>query len=68
MYKRQGQTAATVEGPAGFGNMYGREFDSFSLSILQGKAVEVPLADAVQVQRVVEAAYESAKTGRFVSL
>jgi predicted dehydrogenase len=64
----KGQAAATVEGPARFGNMYGREFDSFSLSLLEGKAVEVPLADAVQVQRVVEAAYESAKTGRFVSL
>jgi predicted dehydrogenase len=64
----KGQAAATVEGPANFGNMYGREFDSFSLSLLEGRAVEVPLADAVQVQRVVEAAYESAKTGRFVSL
>ncbi|MDR3644906.1 MAG: Gfo/Idh/MocA family oxidoreductase [Clostridia bacterium] len=51
-----------------FGNMYTREIESFSRSILTGSPVEVPIEDAVQVQRVVEAAYESSKNGMFVNL
>ncbi len=64
----KGAAGGTVEGPAAFGDMYAREFDSFSRSLLAGAPVEVPLADAVQVQRVVEAAYESARSGRFVKV
>jgi predicted dehydrogenase len=51
-----------------FGNMYTKEIESFSQSILDGSSVEVPIADAVQVQRVVEAAYESAEKGVFINL
>ena len=40
-----------------FGNMYAREIASFSNSILTGAPVEVPAEEAVQVQRVMEAAY-----------
>lgn len=42
-----------------FGNMYTREIESFGNSILNGTPLEVPAADAVYVQRIVEAAYRS---------
>jgi len=42
-----------------FGNMYAREVASFSHSVLTGAPLEVPAGDAVQVQRVMEAAYRS---------
>ncbi len=50
------------------GNMYTREIESFSASILEGKPVEVPLDDALQVQAVVEAAYEAARTEKYIHL
>ncbi len=42
-----------------FGNMYTREVASFSDSILNGTPLEVPATDAIQVQKVMEAAYRS---------
>ena len=48
-------TAIDVE----FGNMYTREIESFGNSILHDLPLEVPASDAVQVQRVMEAAYRS---------
>ncbi len=51
-----------------FGNMYAREVASFSDSLLNGNPVEVPAAQAVQVQKVMEAAYRSAETGTVVRL
>ena len=54
--KKDGERAAIeVE----FGNMYAREVASFSNSILTGSPVEVPAEEAVQVQRIMEAAYRS---------
>ncbi len=50
------------------GNMYTKEIDAFSDSILNGTPVEVPLSDAVHVQRVVEAAYKSSSEERVVSV
>lgn len=50
------------------GNLYTREIESFSNSILTGVPVEVPLEDAIQVQKVVEAAYESYRTKSFVHI
>lgn len=47
-----GQTKETE-----FGNLYAREVESFSCSLLYGTPLEVPGADAVQVQHVVEKAY-----------
>ena len=44
---------------AEFGNCYAREIASFSNSILTGAPLEVPAEEAVQVQRVMEAAYRS---------
>ena len=51
-----------------FGNMYTREIVSFGESILEGKPLTVPAQDAVDVQRVIEAAYTSNDEKRFVEL
>ncbi|MEA4831768.1 1,5-anhydro-D-fructose reductase [bioreactor metagenome] len=51
-----------------FGNMYTREIESFSNSILTGAPVQVPMTDAVWIQKVVEAAYKSGETGTLVTL
>lgn len=50
------------------GNMYTREIESFGNSVLHGLPLEAPAADAVQVQRVMEAAYRSSEEGRFINL
>ena len=42
-----------------FGNAYAREIESFSNSLLTGAELEVPAQQAVQVQRIMEAAYRS---------
>jgi len=63
--KKDGErTAVDVE----FGNMYTREIASFSNSILTGLPVEVPGEDAVQIQRIIEAAYRSNDEKRVVEL
>lgn len=46
-----------------FGNMYAREIESFSASLLKGKPLEVPATEAVYVQKVMEAAYASSENG-----
>jgi predicted dehydrogenase len=50
---------AGVQIPGDFGNMYTREIESFSDSILNDKPLEAPASDALHIQRVMEAAYES---------
>lgn len=45
-----------------FGNMYTKEIESFSKSILEGTPVEVPAEDAVQVQDVIQSAYRTDET------
>lgn len=54
-----------VELPVEFGNIYCREIESFSESILRGTPLAVPASEAVSVQRVVEAAYRSSETRAF---
>jgi predicted dehydrogenase len=46
-----------------FGNMYTKEIESFSRSILEGKPAEISGENAVQVQKVIEAAYWSSDNG-----
>ena len=53
------QEVAGEEISVEFGNMYTREIESFGNSILNGLPLEVPATEAVQVQRVLEAAYRS---------
>jgi predicted dehydrogenase len=50
------------------GNMYTKEIENFGDAILGRAALVSPAADAVYVQKVVEAAYESSLTRAFVSL
>ncbi len=50
------------------GNIYTKEIESFSNSILKGIPIEVSLEDAIQVQKVVEAACESSKKKCFVTI
>ena len=51
-----------------FGNTYTREIESFSNSLLTGAPLEVPATQAVQVQRIMEAAYCSNDEGKIVKL
>ncbi len=51
-----------------FGNTYTREIESFSNSILTGAPLEVPAEDAVQVQKVMEAAYRSNDESKIIKL
>ena len=48
-----------IDIPGEFGNLYTREIESFSNSILNGLPLEVPAQDAVHVQRIMEKAYRS---------
>lgn len=59
---------APVEINVEFGNMYTKEIESFSNSILNGTPVEVTMENAIQVQSVIEAAYESAASKKFIDL
>lgn len=54
--------------PGDFSNMYTCEIESFSDSILNHKPLEVPAADALRVQRILAAAYESSETNRIIEL
>jgi predicted dehydrogenase len=51
-----------------FGNIYTREIESFCLSIIEGTPLAVPAEEAVQDQRVVEAAYKADKELRIINL
>ena len=51
-----------------FGDCYEREITSFSNSLLTGAPLEVPASQAVQVQRIMEAAYCSDEEKKILSL
>jgi len=59
---------AGIEIKGDFGNLYTREIESFSDSILNHKPLLVPAADAVRVQRIMEASYRSGNEGLIVKL
>lgn len=63
-----GDNLADNEKEVVFGNMYTKEIESFSESILKGSSIEVTIDDALYIQRVVDAAYESSVTGQAVLL
>ncbi len=56
----------TLEGD--FGDLYTREIESFSRSILTNSPLEVPAEEALADQRIVEAAYESTRLGKWIAL
>ena len=51
-----------------FGNAYARQIESFSNSLLTGSALEVPAQQAVQVQRIIEAAYRSNDEKKIIAM
>ena len=51
-----------------FGNTYEREITSFSNSLLTDAPLEVPAQQAVQVQRIMEAAYRSNDESKIIKL
>jgi len=59
---------AGIDVPGDFGNMYTREIESFSDSILRGKPLVVPAEDAVHVQEIMELAYRSGEEMKMFSL
>ncbi len=62
--KSAGKTVYDVE----FGNMYTKEIESFSDSVLNGKPLESPASEAIYVQKVIEAAYKSSEEKTFVDV
>lgn len=62
--KQAKKTSFDVE----LGNMYTREIESFGDSILHGTPLAAPASEAVQVQRVIEAAYRSCEEKRIIDL
>ena len=50
------------------GNMYTREIESFSNAILNDSEPLVGIRDAYEVQRIIEAAYQSSQSGTYVVL
>ena len=60
--------AAAAKLDVEFGNMYTREVESFCLSVLEGKPLEVPAEEAIRSQRIIEAAYRSNNEGRMIEL
>lgn len=51
-----------------FGNMYTREVESFADSILKDKPLVVPASDALHVQKVIAAAYESTEKNIIINI
>jgi len=59
--ERSSADAATFD--LEYGNMYTREIESFGRSVLEGTPLESPAEEAIQVQRIIEAAYASSENG-----
>jgi len=51
-----------------FGNMYTKEIESFSDSILNDTKIQVPATDGLQIQSVIEAAYTSSKNNKYMKV
>lgn len=50
------------------GNMYTKEIEAFSTAVLQNAEPPVNIEDGIWVQEIVEAAYLSSDTGKFIGL
>ena len=48
--------------------MYTREVESFADSVLNDKPLVVPASDALHVQKVIQAAYESTLTNKIIDV
>ncbi len=63
---RAGNSAEYIKVPTG--NMYTKEVERFGDAIATGAEVPVPAADAIFVQKIVEAAYKASEEKRFVTV
>ena len=63
---RAGAQSYTMEAP--LGNMYTKEIEAFGKCIIEDTEAPITAADAIFDQRIVEAAYESNKTGKIITL
>jgi len=61
-------TSGAFKVEAELGNMYQKEIESFGRSIIDGTPLTVPLEDAIHVQKVAIAAYQSSEQGKFVNV
>ena len=61
-------TSGAFKVEAKLGNMYQKEIESFGRSIIDGTPLTVPLEDAIHVQKVALAAYESSEEGRMIDV
>ncbi len=59
---------ASIEIPGDFGNMYTREIESFSDSVLNDKPLVVPASDAVHIQKIMENAYRSGEELKIITM
>ena len=53
---------------AEFGNMYTREVESFADSVLNDKPLVVPASDALHVQKIIAAAYQSSEEHKLIEI
>ena len=65
---QDGKQAQNTTLDVALGNMYTREIESFGESLLNGTPLTAPASEAVQVQRVIEAAYRSCEEKRIIDL
>lgn len=63
-----GETRPGTFMEADFRNLYTEEIERFSLSVLNGTAVDIPPETAWEAQKVIDAAYESSRTGITIAL
>ena len=61
-------TSGAFKVEAELGNMYQKEIESFGRSVAEGTPLTVPLEDAIHVQKVALAAYQSSEKGQFVEV
>ena len=53
---------------ASYRNLYTEEIQRFSMAVLHDTPVDIPPETAVEAQKVIDAAYESSRTGRMIAL
>ena len=62
------ETAETEIIEASNENLYTKELESFSRSILEGEDLEVPMQCAVRAQQIIESAYKSSQIEEVVKI
>ena len=63
-----GEAQSGMSVDAQFRNLYTTEIERFSLAVLNGTEVDIPPETALEAQKVIDAAYESSRTGRIAAV